>query len=382
MTARIIFGQPWFDEVEEKLVLSTLRSGWIGQGPLVERFERQFNDYVGARRGVAVNSCTAALHLSLVALGIGAGDEVITTPFTFVATVNAIEHAGATPILVDVERDTLNVSPEQVAQAITDRTRAIMPVHFGGRPADTMALYALAEAHDLWVVEDAAHAVGAVANGTRLGGSGHPRSLTCFSFYPNKNLASAEGGIICLADDSVAERLGSLRLHGLRNDAWARYRDDSYQPSLAAEPGYKYNWTDLQAAIALGQLEKFEGFLAMREYLADLYDAALTGTPGVRTLQRDPPSLAWRHGLHLYQVALDDQSSRDRVVSELREAGIGAAVHYIGVNLHPYYRERFSGVETPVSDWASAAVLTLPLHPRMARADVERVAAALTVAVS
>jgi dTDP-4-amino-4,6-dideoxygalactose transaminase len=369
--SRIIFGQPWFDEREEELLLQTLRSGWIGQGPLVELFEQRLAEYLGAGHVVSVNSCTAGLHLALVALDVGHGDEVITTPFTFVATINAIVHTGAIPVFIDVEPDSMNMSPEAAARAITPRTKAIVPVHFGGRPLDSPGFARLADEHNLWIVEDAAHAIGAVSAGRRVGGLRHARVLTTFSFYPNKNLSSAEGGALSLEDNTVADRLRRLRLHGLDLDAWKRYKDDRYQPSLALELGFKYNWTDVQAAIALGQLEKLEGFLAVREYLAEIYDELLTPVTDVRPIDRGRSGLDWRHALHLYQVAIEGLSPRrDLVVEKLRSCGVGAAVHYVGINHHPYYRteERF-----PVSDWASWSLVTLPLHPHLTEAHLRRV---------
>jgi dTDP-4-amino-4,6-dideoxygalactose transaminase len=366
---RIVFGRPWFDEVEEDLVRQTVRSGWIGQGPLVELFEERLARYLGAEHVVAVSSCTAGLHLALVALGIGQGDEVVTTPFTFVATVNAILHTGATPVFVDIERETLNLAPERVAEAITPRTKAIVPVHFGGRPLDLPAFRQLADERGVWIVEDAAHAIGAVADGQRVGASGHPRSLAVFSFYPNKNLASAEGGAISVSDGELAERLRRLRLHGLDVDAWKRYRDPGYRPSLALEVGFKYNWTDLQAAIALGQLQKLEGLLAVREHLAERLDELLRDLPDLSVVDRGRSDPWWRHALHLYQVAIErEPAHRDRVVEILQARGIGAAVHYLGVNHHPAYR---STSRYPASDWASQALVTLPLHPHLGEPDLE-----------
>jgi dTDP-4-amino-4,6-dideoxygalactose transaminase len=376
---RIIFGRPWFDEAEEDLVRQTLRSGWIGQGPLVELFERRLEDYLGAPHAVAVSSCTAGLHLALAAIGVGPGDEVITTPFTFVATVNAIQHTGATPVLVDIEQDSLSLTPELAERALSARTKAVLPVHFGGRPLDVPGFQRLADERAVWLVEDAAHAVGAVAAGERIGGSGHPKTMTVFSFYPNKNLASAEGGAVTLADDTLADRLRRLRLHGLDVDAWKRYREPRFVPSLAHEVGFKYNWTDLQAAIALGQLEKLEGFLAVREYLAELYDELLEGVDGVRALDRGRSDLWWRHALHLYQIEIQRRPAcRDEVVQLLQSRGIGAAVHYIGLNHHPSYRTERA---FPVSDWASETLVTLPLHPHLHGGDLERVVDELAAAV-
>jgi dTDP-4-amino-4,6-dideoxygalactose transaminase len=376
---RVVFGQPWLDDTEEELVRQTLRSGWIGQGPLVELFEERLGHYLGAKHVVAVSSCTAGLHLALTAAGVGPGAEVITTPFTFIATLNAITHVGARAVLVDIDRETLNLAPERVADAITPHTAAVLPVHFGGRPLDVVAYERIADEHGVWIIEDAAHAIGAVTAGARVGGRRHPRVMSVFSFYPNKNLASAEGGAVVLADDEIAERLRRLRLHGLDVDAWKRYRTGQYRPSLALEAGFKYNWTDLQAAIALGQLEKLEGFLATREYLAEIYDRLLAELRAVRVVDRAPASLDYRHALHLYQIAIElPPPARDQIVTRLLAQGIGAAVHYIGANHHPAYRtdERF-----PASDWASEALVTLPLHPRLDDADLARVTETLAQAL-
>lgn len=376
--AKIVFGQPSFGPEEEQLVLETIRSGWIGQGPLVQRFETEMSAYLDVPHVVSVSSCTAALHLSLLAAEIGPGDEVITTPFTFVATVNAIEHAGATPVFVDVDPVSLCLTPEDAAAAITPRTRAIMPVHFGGRPIDTRGYEALALEHDLWIVEDAAHAIGTRDRGRMVGSPTGDRTIVCFSFYPNKNLSTCEGGAITTRNAEIADRLQKLRLHGLDNDAWRRYQTDTYRPSMAVLAGYKYNWTDVQAAIALPQLAKLEQFLARRQELADAYDAAFRDMEGVTPVDRtiEPDS---RHALHLYQVAVDEDI-RDEVLTSLRGAGVGAAVHYIGVNHHPYYEPRFAGQSFPVSDRSSFTLITLPLHVAMSYEDVERVATELEAA--
>ncbi|MBC3763782.1 DegT/DnrJ/EryC1/StrS family aminotransferase [Quadrisphaera oryzae] len=378
----VIFGQPYFDEDEATLLLSTLRSGWIGQGPLVSDFERRLAEYTGAPHVVAVSSCTAALHLSLVGMGVGPGDEVITTAMTFVATVNAIEHAGATPVLVDIDPETLNISLDAVLEAITPRTRAVVPVHFGGRAVDTLAIDALAQEHDLFVVEDAAHALGGVVRGRRVGGHARERVATCYSFYPNKNLASAEGGAIALADPHLASRLRSLRLHGLEEDAWGRYRSQVYRPSMATYPGFKANFTDLQASIALGQLDKLEGFLAAREHLADIYDERLADVAGVELVPRGEPSLEWRHALHLYQVRITGGAPRrDAVLDKMRADQIGAAVHYVPVHRHPYYAGRLDAV-LPVTDEVADSLLTLPLHLHMSRSTVLRVVGSLRRAMA
>ena len=379
MTEPIIFGQPQIGSEEIDLVTRTLRSSWIGQGPLVAEFERRLAAEVWAEHAVAVSSCTAALELSLLALGVGRGDEVITTPLTFVATVNAIEAVGATPVLVDIDADTLLITPATVRAAVTERTKAVIPVSFGGRPLDLDGFVALAADHDLYVVEDAAHSIGGVASGQPVGATRHPRLLTCFSFYPNKNLASAEGGAVTVLDPDVAHQLQSLRLHGLNADAWDRYRDRRFRPTLAIAEGRKANWTDVQAAIALPQLTKLEGFQAAREWLADRYDAQLEGVAGVRLLRRPTHRLAERHALHLYQVRVD-AAARDRVVSELRDLGIGAAVHYPAVHHHPHHRA-LGRPDLGAAELASLELVSLPLHPGLSERHVGRVCEALAASV-
>jgi dTDP-4-amino-4,6-dideoxygalactose transaminase len=379
-TGKIVFGEPWFGEEEIELVTRTVRSRWIGQGPLVDRFERDLERYLGASDAVAVSSCTAALHLSLVAAGVGPGDEVITTPLTFVATVNAIEYVGATPRLVDIDPETLLLRPEDVAAALTERTKAVIPVSFGGRPLDVEGYLRLLDETDLWVIEDAAHSIGAVAGGRMVGADRHPRYLTCFSFYPNKNLASAEGGAITTSDEAIAHRLRSIRLHGLDADAWARYRVDTFQPSLAVDCGYKYNWTDLQAALALPQLERLEGFMATREFLATGYDRLVERVPCARPIARPTLSLTSRHALHLYQVRVPGRV-RNQVVEHMRTEGLGAAVHYIGVNLHPRF-DRLAEGPLPHADAASHELVSLPLHPGLHVDELERVVTGLEAALA
>jgi len=371
MTERVVFGEPWFGDEEQQLVAETIASRWIGQGPLVERFERELASYLEASAVVAVSSCTAALHLSLLVAGVGPGHEVITTPMTFVATINAIEYTGATPVLVDVDPVSLLLRPEDVDAAITVRTRAVVPVSFGGRPLDIDGYLQIIRGRGIWVIEDAAHSIGAVACGQRVGSDRDDHYITCFSFYPNKNVASAEGGAIAIADTDLAGRLRMMRLHGLDIDAWDRYQGDDYAPSLALVAGYKYNWTDLQAAIAIPQLERIEGFLAIRRYLASQYDELLREVPQVAAVARGEHGLRTVHALHLYQVRVPG-SRRDRVVARMRSEGVGAAVHYVGVNLHPRFRH-LEAQSLPNSDSASKELISLPLHPGISVDDACRV---------
>lgn len=371
----ILFGEPCFDEREVLAAAEVIRSRWIGQGRLVEEFEARLASYVRAEHAVAVSSCTAALELALRAAGIGPGDEVITTPMTFVATVNAIDEVGATPALVDIDPQTLLLTPGAVEGALGPRTRAILPVSFGGRPLDIKGFLDLAEARDLWVIEDAAHSIGGIAGGLPIGATRHDRLMTCFSFYPNKNLASAEGGAITTRSDAIATSLRSMRLHGLGVDAWERYKAHTFSLSLAQQYGAKCNWTDLQAAIALVQLDKLEGFLATREYLANEYDERLEQCGQVRLLKRAPVSISERHALHLYQIRTDAER-RNGLIQALREQAIGATLHYVGVNQHPHFRGRFPR-PLPHSDLASTELVTLPLHPSMSLVDLGRVTEAI-----
>lgn len=372
------FGVPAIGEEEIGEVVETLRSGWIGQGQRVARFERDFAQAVEARHAVAVSSCTAALHLSLVVLGIGPGDEVIVPALTFAASATAVEHAGGTPVFCDVEPETLLIDLEDCARRLTSRTRALVVVHFGGLPCDMDAVSAFAAEHGLAVVEDAAHAVGTSLDGRPVGSFD---SLCCFSFYANKNLTTAEGGMITTQDAELAERLEMLRLHGLSTDAWKRYATKSYVPSELETLGFKYNLTDLQAAIGIHQLAKLERHQARREELAARYDEALAGEPGVSIQRRTLPGRMVRHALHLYLVLLDLDSyrvDRDEIVAALRAENIGAAIHYRALHLEPHYQRRFGlAPETfPVALDASARVLTLPLWPTMADGDAADVTGA------
>jgi dTDP-4-amino-4,6-dideoxygalactose transaminase len=374
----IVFGSPVIGEEEIREVTETLRSGWIGTGRRTQAFETAFGDYVGAPWAVAVNSCTAALHLSLIVAGVGPGADVLTTPMSFVATANAVLHAGGRPVFADIDRTTLNLDLARAAERITPRTRALLPVHFGGLPCDLDALGALARAHGLAVIEDAAHAVGARHRGRPIGGHGN---LTCFSFYPNKNITTGEGGMITGARPEWAEQLRIWRLHGLDNDAWRRFQTERLVLSEAIVPGFKYNMTDLQAALGLHQLRRLEGFLTTRERHAARYDAAFAELPEV-TLQPRPTAAGERHGLHLYLLLLALERlavDRNQVVRALRAENVGAAIHYQAIHLHPYYRTAFGHRpgEFPNAEWVSERVLSLPLTPAMSDEDVERVIAAV-----
>jgi dTDP-4-amino-4,6-dideoxygalactose transaminase len=367
---------PWISQREKDAVAEVLDSGWITTGAKAIELGRRVAEMSGAAHGLAVNSCTGAMHLALVALGIGPGDEVITSTWTFCATVNVILHTGATPVLVDVVPDTLNLDPAAVERAITSRTRALMPVHFGGHPADMDALLALARTYDLAVVEDAAHALGARWRGQPIGSLG---TCTCFSFYAIKNVTTGEGGALVTADAGLAERAQILSLHGISKDAWKRYAATGSWYYEVTAPGFKYNLTDLAAAIGLVQLERWPEFHERRARLAARYDALFAAVPEVRPLAVRPEV---EHARHLYPVLLELERlsiDRARFIEGLRAENVGTTVNFIPVHLHPYYRDQigFEAGRFPVADAAYPRLVTLPLYPRMEESDVDDVVRAV-----
>jgi dTDP-4-amino-4,6-dideoxygalactose transaminase len=317
---------------------------------------------------LALNSCTAALHTALKTLGIGPGDEVITTPMTFTASVNVIEHVGARPVLVDVEPDTLNIDPHKVAAAITPRTRAILPVHYAGHPADLDALRALARAHGLEIVEDAAHALPACYKGRPIGSEGNP---VAFSFYATKNLTTGEGGMLT-ADAEFLTRARVISLHGMSRDAWKRYDKGGSWFYEVLLPGFKYNMTDIQAALGLWQLRKLEQFQARRRAVVSEYDRAFADEPALeRPVTRPDVEHAW----HLYVLRLRDDAltiGRDRFIQELADRNIGTSVHFIPIHIHPYYRDKygFTPGSFPVAYDNFRRMLSLPLNPGLTDHDV------------
>jgi dTDP-4-amino-4,6-dideoxygalactose transaminase len=374
----LVFGAPLIGEEEIAEVVATLRSGWIGTGPRAVKFEEEFAAYVGARHAISLNSCTAGLFLGLKAFDIGPGDEVITSPLTFAATANVIEHVGARPVFVDIDPLTLNIDPERVAAAISPRTKAIVPVHFGGLACDMHALRSLATRHDLVLVEDAAHATGSKYNGQMVGSIGQ---VTAFSFYANKNLTTAEGGMLTTDDDDLNERLRILRLHGLSRDAWKRFASRKLMRSEVVLPGYKFNMPDLAAALGIHQLRKQEAFLSVRERYAGEYDRAFADLPVRRQLRPAEGSLS-RHSLHLYVLILEAgrwRVSRDEVIDALLAENIGAALHYRAVHTHPYYQEKYQYAPTdfPQAYQVGENILSLPLTPAMNDQDVQDVITAV-----
>ncbi|MGN6237742.1 DegT/DnrJ/EryC1/StrS family aminotransferase [Dyella sp.] len=374
----IVFGAPSLGEEEIAEVEACLRSGWLGTGPRVARFEEAFAAYkqADAERVAAVNSCTAALHVSMVAAGIEAGAEVITTPLTFCATVNAIEHAGLTPVLADVDPVTQNIDPDAIEAAITSRTRAILPVHFAGRPCAMDRIMEIARRHDLIVIEDCAHAIETTFRGQPAGTFG---DFGCFSFYVTKNVVTGEGGMILGRDKERIARARMLALHGMSKDAWHRFGDAGYKHYQVLECGFKYNMMDLQAAIGLPQLAKVEAHWQRRQAIWQRYDEAFVDLPiGLPAA----PEADTRHGLHLYTVMIDEARcgiTRDGFLDAMNAARIGTGVHYLSVPEHPYYQQRYgwSAERWPHAMRLGRQTVSLPLSPGLSDGDVERVIAAV-----
>jgi dTDP-4-amino-4,6-dideoxygalactose transaminase len=368
----VAFARPSIGDAEIDAVIATLRSGWLTTGPRVREFEEQFARFVGAPHAVAVNSCTAALHLSLLTAGIGPGDEVVTTPMTFCATANAVLHTGATPVFADIDLRSRNLSPDAATAAITPRTKAVLPVHFAGTPADTRAFRALAARHSLAIVEDAAHAVEAIGNGGRVGTTA---DFTCFSFYATKNLTTGEGGMVTTTSADDAARIRTASLHGLSRNAWTRYSGSGAVDYDVTMAGFKYNMTDIQAAIGLRQLSRIDAMLARRAAIWRAYDAALSDLPFERPAA---PAEGTRHARHLYAVLIDPREcgwSRDDVADRLGQRGIGTAIHFRALHLHSYYAERFNlrrGM-FPNAELVSDRTLSLPLSAAMTDEEVDRV---------
>jgi dTDP-4-amino-4,6-dideoxygalactose transaminase len=376
----LTFGSPMIGDEEIDEVVATLRSGWVGTGPRVQRFEALLAEYVGAPLARCVSSCTAALILSMEALGIGPGDEVLVPALTFVASANAIEHAGATPVFVDSDPATGLIDLNLAEAAITERTRAIMPVHLAGRPVDMDRVNALRDRHGLLVVEDAAHALGAEWRERRIGAFGN---VTAFSFYVTKNICTIEGGAVMTDSPELAEEIERVALHGLSQGAWQRYTDVGFRHYEVIRPGYKLNMTDVQAALGLVQLPRLDEWIDRREELWARYDELLSDLP---LTTPGPTKGHYRHARHLYQVMVTDEAplDRDQLLDELHVRNIGTGVHYRGVHLHPYYRDRYRLVrgDFPVADEISDRTLSLPLSPMVTERDQDDVVAALREALA
>jgi len=368
----IPFAPPLIGEDEIAEVADTLRSNWITTGPKTKRFEAAFAQQTGAPEALALSSCTAGLHLALLANGIGPGDEVITSTVTFAATVNVIEHVGARPVLVDVEPDTLNLCPGQVARSVTERTKAILVVHYAGHPADLDALEAIAEQHQLKIIEDAAHAIPARYKGRMIGSGLNP---TSFSFYATKNLATGEGGMLT-GDPETLSRARTLSLHGMSRDAWRRYdQEGSWFYDIIA-PGFKYNMTDIQASLGLHQLKRLASFQTRRKEIVDAYHDAFED---IEAFQLPVCRQEVEHAWHLYVLRLSARGSlsigRDQFIEELKSRGVATSVHFIPIHLHSYYRDKYGyqPEDFPVAFDNFQRMLSLPLSPALTEGQVSRV---------
>jgi dTDP-4-amino-4,6-dideoxygalactose transaminase len=369
------FAPPCLGEEEIAEVADTLRSDWITTGPRTARFEREFAAYLGAPGALALNSCTAGLHTALITAGIGKGDEVITTPLTFAASANVIEHVGARPVLADVDADTLQMDPARVAAAVTPRTRAILAVHYAGHPVDLDAIGTIADQHRLVVIEDAAHALPARYRGRPIGSGPNP---VAFSFYATKNLTTGEGGMLTGSPDFLA-RARMVSLHGMSHDGWNRYAEGGHWFYEVRMPGFKYNMTDIQAAIGLCQLRKLERFQARRRAVVDAYHAAFAGHDAF-ALPVERPEV--EHAWHLYVLRLRPgvlTIDRARFIEELTRRRIGTSVHFIPLHLHPYYRDTYGYApgDYPVA-WSNyERMISLPLHAGLTDEDVADVIGAV-----
>lgn len=374
----LIFGSPLIESEEIDEVVSCMRSSWLGTGPRVARFEADFARYQGlhATQVAAVNSCTAALHVSMAAAGLEPGSEVITTPMTFCASVNAIIHAGLTPVLADVDPVTQCIDPMAIEAAITSRTRAILPVHFAGRACDMDAIMAIARRNDLRVIEDCAHAIETVWHGRKAGMFG---DFGCFSFYATKNVVTGEGGMIVGRDEASIARARILALHGMSKDAWHRFGDEGYKHYQVVAAGYKYNMMDLQAAIGIHQLARVERNWQRRENVWQHYMEAFADLPIDLPA---PPAANTRHAYHLFTVMIDETRcgiSRDAFLDAMNARRIGTGVHYLAVPEHPYYQQRYRWTPErwPNATWLGRRTVSLPLSPKLTDADVARVISAV-----
>ena len=374
----IVFGAPDIQQPEIDEVVDSLTQRWLGTGPKVARFERDFAAYKGVDEShvAAVNSCTAGLHVSMIAAGIQPGDEVITTALTFCATVNAIIHAGGTPVLADVEPDTMNIDPNEIERRISPRTKAIVPVHFAGRPCDMDAIMSIAKRHNLKVIEDCAHAIESEYKGQKAGTFG---DFACFSFYVTKNVVTGEGGMVIAQREEDIARIKILSLHGMSKDAWRRFSDSGYKHYQVVECGFKYNMMDIQAALGIHQLARVESNWIRRREIWHQYQSDFNDLPIRCPVALEPSS---RHAHHLYTVMIDQArcgTSRDSLLDAMTEAQIGVGVHYMSIAEHPFYQGRFGWRpdDFPNAKRIGRQTVSLPLSAKLNDMEVERVASTL-----
>jgi dTDP-4-amino-4,6-dideoxygalactose transaminase len=377
----LVFATPLIEDDEIAEVVATMKSGWLGSGPKVAKFEADFKRYKDANHAVALHSCTAALHLSMLVADISPGDEVITTPLTFCATVNAIIHAGGTPVLADIDPITMNIDPSEIKKRITSKTKAVVPVHFAGRPCDMNSLMNIANEHSLKVIEDCAHAIETEYQGKKAGTIG---DFGCFSFYVTKNIVTGEGGMVLARKEEDASRIKILGLHGMSKDAWKRFGDDGYKHYQVVECGFKYNMMDMQAAIGIHQLQRIEKYWDRREqiwarYMRELAElpVGLPATPEVNT----------KHGYHLFTLQIDQAKcglSRDEFINAMSEQNIGVGVHYLSIPEHEYYKNRFGWIpeDYPHAMKVGRSTVSIPITAKLTDSDISDVINAVKIILS
>lgn len=372
----LVFGSPRIEEAEIREVVETLRSGWLSTGPKVVKFEKMFKKYIGAKYAMALNSCTAGLHLAMLVSGLGHGDEIITTPMTFAATANVITHIGARPVFVDIDKHTMNIDPNLIEKKITKRTKAIVPVHFAGRPCDMDAIMSIAKKHRLLVISDAAHAIESEYNGQKVGSFG---DMSIFSFYVTKNVCTGEGGMVTTNNKDWAEKVQMYGLHGMSKGAWHRYSDKGFKHYQVVFPGYKYNMMDIQASLGIHQLKRVGKYLKIREKIWKKYDRAFQGLPLIVPAPAEKDTV---HARHLYTPLLDIDAtdiSRDAFQQGLHIENIGTGIHFVALHLHPYYANTFGlkRGDFPNAEFVSDRTISLPLSAKLTDEDTDDVICAV-----
>ena len=368
----LIFGAPFIDQDEIEEVVSTLSSGWIGTGPRVQRFEDNFKLYKKASNAVAVSSCSAALHLSLLASELKPGDEVIVPAMTFCATVNAIIHSGVTPVLADVDPRTMNIDPKSIQDRITKKTKAILLVHFAGRPCNMNEITDIANQHNILVIEDCAHAIESEYKGKHCGTFG---DFGCFSFYVTKNITTGEGGMVVCKDEEQSSKIKTMALHGLSKDAWSRFSDIGYKHYSVTVAGFKYNMTDIQAAMGIQQLNKIKKCWERRQEIWKQYNEAFSELPVTLPAELDSDI---KHAFHLFTLLIDKKRtgiSRDEFIEAMHSRNIGTGVHYLSIPEHPYYQDKFGWQpeDFPSAMTIGRETVSLPLSAKLTNADVQSV---------
>jgi len=372
----LVFGSPRIEEDEIQEVVSSLRSGWIGTGPKVSKFEEMFAEYVAAKYAIAVSSCTAALHLAMVVSDVTEGDEVITTPMTFCATANSVIHTTATPVFADINRKSMCIDPIEIRKKITEKTKAIIPVHFAGRACEMNEIEEIARNSKALIINDAAHSIETEYGGKKICNVG---AMTAYSFYATKNIVTGEGGMITTEDKDLADRLKIFALHGMTKDAWKRFSDSGYKHYEVIYPGFKYNMMDIQASLGIHQLKRIEDYSKRRKEIWEIYNQSFHDLPVFLPSPVEPNT---RHAFHLYTLLLDTDKlriTRDDFMNLMQKENIGCGVHYTALHLHPYYRERFGYQrgDFPNTEFVADRTISIPLSPKLTHDDVNDVVTAV-----